>query len=157
MVIEADAIKNRDVMLKHLSSSDFTKNDPTLSSYVHEYSTKAAEAMLVAAGELVLSCPVREACIFHVRHGRRNKMKYTCIMTSRPGAWLVLLDQSTGGPSRRPGIAFGTKDSTTISLLDIMCSWHDVTVRRKMECPCVSCVSVVMLLWDSEQAEGHRV
>ena len=53
MVIEADAIKNRDVMLKHLSSSDFTKNDPTLSSYVHEYSTKAAEAMLVAAGELL--------------------------------------------------------------------------------------------------------
>lgn len=51
MVIEADAIKNRDVMLKHLSSSDFTKNDPTLSSYVHEYSTKAAEAMLVAAGD----------------------------------------------------------------------------------------------------------
>ncbi|CAL8471980.1 g11522 [Coccomyxa elongata] len=49
VVIEADAIKNRDVMLKHLSSSDFTKNDPTLSSYVHEYSTKAAEAMLVAA------------------------------------------------------------------------------------------------------------
>ena len=52
VVIEADAIKNRDVMYKHLSSNDFTRNDPLLSSYVHEYSTKAAEAMLVAAGEL---------------------------------------------------------------------------------------------------------
>ena len=51
MVIEADAIKNRDVMFKHLSSNDFSRNDPTLSSYVHEYSTKAAEMMLAAAGE----------------------------------------------------------------------------------------------------------
>ena len=50
VVIEADAIKNRDVMFKHLSSSDFSRNDPTLSSYVHEYSTKAAEMMLAAAG-----------------------------------------------------------------------------------------------------------
>ena len=51
MVIEADAIKNRDAMYKHLSSSDFTRNDPMLSSYVHEYSTKAAETMLAAAGD----------------------------------------------------------------------------------------------------------
>lgn len=70
MVIEADAIKNRNVMLKHLSSSDFTKNDPTLSSYVHEYSTKAAEAMLVAAGELIVPCHAQSEKYFsHVRHG----------------------------------------------------------------------------------------
>lgn len=50
VVIEADAIKNRDVMYKHLSSNDFTRNDPLLSSYVHEYSTKAAEMLLAAAG-----------------------------------------------------------------------------------------------------------
>ena len=54
MVIEADAIKNRDVMFKHLSSNDFTKNDPMLSSYVHEYSTKAAEMLLAAAGDTLL-------------------------------------------------------------------------------------------------------
>lgn len=53
VVIEADAIKNRDVMFKHLSSNDFTKNDPMLSSYVHEYSTKAAEMLLAAAGTLL--------------------------------------------------------------------------------------------------------
>ncbi len=51
VVIEADAIKNRDAMYKHLSSSDFTRNDPMLSSYVHEYSTKAAEMLLAAAGD----------------------------------------------------------------------------------------------------------
>ena len=54
VVIEADAIKNRDVMFKHLSSNDFTKNDPMLSSYVHEYSTKAAEMLLAAAGDALL-------------------------------------------------------------------------------------------------------
>ena len=54
VVIEADAIKNRDVMFKHLSSNDFTKNDPMLSSYVHEYSTKAAEMLLAAAGDTLL-------------------------------------------------------------------------------------------------------
>jgi hypothetical protein len=56
VVIEADAIKNRDVMYKHLSSNDFTRNDPLLSSYVHEYSTKAAEMLLAAAG--TASAPV---------------------------------------------------------------------------------------------------
>ena len=55
VVIEADAIKNRDAMYKHLSSSDFTRNDPMLSSYVHEYSTKAAEMLLAAAGISSLS------------------------------------------------------------------------------------------------------
>ena len=50
VVIEADAIKNRDVLFKHLSSSDFGRHDPMLSTYVHEYSTKAAEMMLVFAG-----------------------------------------------------------------------------------------------------------
>ena len=54
-MIEADAIKNRDAMYKHLSSSDFTRNDPMLSSYVHEYSTKAAEMLLAAAGISPLS------------------------------------------------------------------------------------------------------
>lgn len=78
MVIEADAIKNRDVMLKHLSSSDFTKNDPTLSSYVHEYSTKAAEAMLVAAGKLIMHS--QRAWCFHVHYRTRNKdEKLTCL------------------------------------------------------------------------------
>lgn len=51
VIIEADAIKNRDAMYKHLSSWDLTRDDPTLSSYVHEYSTKAAEILLAAAGE----------------------------------------------------------------------------------------------------------
>lgn len=50
VIIEADAIKNRDAMYKHLSSWDLTRDDPTLSSYVHEYSTKAAEILLAAAG-----------------------------------------------------------------------------------------------------------
>ena len=49
-MIEADAIKNRDVLFKHLSTSDLGRHDPMLSSYVHEYSTKAAEMMLVFAG-----------------------------------------------------------------------------------------------------------
>ena len=54
VVIEADAIKNRDAMYKHLSTSDFTRNDPMLSSYVHEYSTKAAEMLLAAAGGFII-------------------------------------------------------------------------------------------------------
>ncbi len=58
-MIEADAIKNRDAMYKHLSSSDFTRNDPMLSSYVHEYSTKAAEMLLAAAGASPFSCSMQ--------------------------------------------------------------------------------------------------
>ena len=55
MVIEADAMKSRDVTVKHLSNNDFTTNDPMLSSYVHEYSTKATEMLLSATAEMLLS------------------------------------------------------------------------------------------------------
>jgi hypothetical protein len=61
VIIEADAIKNRDAMYKHLSSWDLTRDDPTLSSYVHEYSTKAAETLLAAAGEAMF---FHSACDF---------------------------------------------------------------------------------------------
>ena len=54
MVVEADAIKNRDTVYRALTSlerdMDSLSDVESLSSYVHEYSTKAAEALLVAAG-----------------------------------------------------------------------------------------------------------
>ena len=65
VVIEADAIKNRDAMYKHLSSSDFTKHDPMLSSYVHEYSTKAAEMLLAAAGDSLPSPPTQPTPVLY--------------------------------------------------------------------------------------------
>ena len=54
VVVEADAIKNRDAVYRALTSmersADSLSDVESLSSYVHEYSTKAAEALLVAAG-----------------------------------------------------------------------------------------------------------
>ncbi len=54
VVVEADAIKNRDAVYRVLTSmersADSLSDVESLSSYVHEYSTKAAEALLVAAG-----------------------------------------------------------------------------------------------------------
>ena len=54
VVVEADAIKNRDTVYRALTSlerdMDSLSDVESLSSYVHEYSTKAAEALLVAAG-----------------------------------------------------------------------------------------------------------
>lgn len=47
MIVEADAIKNQDVIFKVLSGR--LGNDPSVSSLVHEYSTSAAENMLAAA------------------------------------------------------------------------------------------------------------
>ncbi|KAK9832479.1 hypothetical protein WJX81_000145 [Elliptochloris bilobata] len=53
VVVEADAIKNRDTVYRALTSMersmDKLSDAESLSSYVHEYSTKAAEAQLVAA------------------------------------------------------------------------------------------------------------
>ena len=55
VVVEADAIKNRETVYRALTSMerdlDNLSDVESLSSYVHEYSTKAAEALLVAAGE----------------------------------------------------------------------------------------------------------
>ena len=54
VVVEADAIKNRDTVYRALTTLERAGNSlsdvESLSSYVHEYSTKAAEALLVAAG-----------------------------------------------------------------------------------------------------------
>ena len=47
MVVEADAIKNQDVVFRVLSGRLGT--DPGVSQLVHEYSTSHAESMLVAA------------------------------------------------------------------------------------------------------------
>lgn len=47
VIVEADAIKNQDVVFKVLSGR--LGNDPSVSSLVHEYSTAAAENMLAAA------------------------------------------------------------------------------------------------------------
>ena len=49
--MEADAIKNRDVIYRSLSRLDLLDHDDHLRQHLHEYSTKAAEALLVAAGE----------------------------------------------------------------------------------------------------------
>ena len=50
VVVEADAIKNRDVLYRSLSRLDMLDRDDDLRQHLHEYSTKAAEALLVAAG-----------------------------------------------------------------------------------------------------------
>lgn len=47
MVVEADAIKNQDVVFRVLSGR--LGGDPGVSQLVHEYSTSHAESMLVAA------------------------------------------------------------------------------------------------------------
>ena len=49
VVIEADAIKNRDVIYRSLERIE-SLDEADLSKYVHEYSTRAAESMLVTAG-----------------------------------------------------------------------------------------------------------
>ena len=50
VVIEADAIKNRDVIYRSLEKMEHLDSSANLSQYVHEYSTRAAESMLVTAG-----------------------------------------------------------------------------------------------------------
>ncbi|GMH36595.1 hypothetical protein BSKO_04468 [Bryopsis sp. KO-2023] len=47
VIVEADAIKNQDIVFQVLSGR--LGNDPSVSALVHEYSTAAAESMLVAA------------------------------------------------------------------------------------------------------------
>ena len=49
VVIEADAIKNQDVVYRELKDNPMFEDDDSLSAFVHEYSTKRANAMLVAA------------------------------------------------------------------------------------------------------------
>ena len=49
-MIEADAIKNRDVIYRSLERIE-SLGEADLSKYVHEYSTRAAESMLVTAGK----------------------------------------------------------------------------------------------------------
>lgn len=49
VVIEADAIKNQDVVYQELKDNPVFADDDTLSAFVHEYSTKRANSMLVAA------------------------------------------------------------------------------------------------------------
>ena len=47
VVVEADAIKNRDVVFQQLNRSGSSSTD--VGKYVHEYSTKAAEMLFVTA------------------------------------------------------------------------------------------------------------
>ena len=49
VVIEADAIKNQDVVYQELKDTPAFANDSSLSQFVHEYSTRRASGMLVAA------------------------------------------------------------------------------------------------------------
>ena len=49
VVVEADAMKSMDVIYKQLSKMSSFKSEPDISSYVHEYSTKQAEALFVSA------------------------------------------------------------------------------------------------------------
>lgn len=49
VVVEADAMKSMDVLYKQLSKMSSFQHEPDLSSYVHEYSTKQAEALFVSA------------------------------------------------------------------------------------------------------------
>lgn len=48
-MVEADAMKSMDVIYKQLSKMSSFKSEPDVSSYVHEYSTKQAEALFVSA------------------------------------------------------------------------------------------------------------
>lgn len=49
IVIEADAIKNQDVIMQELKTCPAFANDSALSQCIHEYSTRHASGMLVAA------------------------------------------------------------------------------------------------------------
>ena len=49
VVIEADAIKNQDVVFQELKDTPAFAGDSSLSQFVHEYSTRRASGMLVAA------------------------------------------------------------------------------------------------------------
>lgn len=49
MVIEADAIKDKDIVLEELRNSGLFEYDASLSQYVHDYSTRRAQGALVAA------------------------------------------------------------------------------------------------------------
>lgn len=49
VVVEADAIKQKDVVFQSLQSFEDFQNDQDLAAYVHEFSTRAAESMLVSA------------------------------------------------------------------------------------------------------------
>ncbi len=64
VVVEADAIKNKDVVYQQLNRrlSRMGRSTSDLSKYVHEYSTKAAESMFVAA---INQQRVRDPCTSH--------------------------------------------------------------------------------------------
>ena len=60
VVVEADAIKNMDGLFRSLSRLDMldmldrlNRDGDYLNRHMHEYSTKAAENMLVAAGRVI--------------------------------------------------------------------------------------------------------
>lgn len=50
VVIEADAIKNRDALYQSTACLDMMDQEEELLQHLHEYSTKQAEVLLVAAG-----------------------------------------------------------------------------------------------------------
>ena len=53
VVVEADAIKNRDQLFTSMSRANLVELldvDNEMKQHLHEYSTKAAEILLVAAG-----------------------------------------------------------------------------------------------------------
>lgn len=64
VVIEADAIKNRDAVYRTLQALEgqHSESEKDLSQYVHDYSTRAAESMLVTAGVCYLSMLVSLCC-----------------------------------------------------------------------------------------------
>lgn len=49
-MIEADAIKNRDLLYQSRTRLELLDREDELMQHLHEYSTKAAEALLVMAG-----------------------------------------------------------------------------------------------------------
>lgn len=81
VVVEADAMKSMDVIYKQLSKMSSFQHEPDVSSYVHEYSTKQAEALFVSAinrqkdvifDGTMMWAPFVEQTIAMVRDHQRN-------------------------------------------------------------------------------------
>lgn len=81
VVVEADAMKSMDVIYKQLSKMSSFQHEPDVSSYVHEYSTKQAEALFVSAinrqkdvifDGTMMWAPFVEQTIAMVRDHKRN-------------------------------------------------------------------------------------
>ncbi len=109
VVVEADAIKNRDTVYRALTTLERAGSSlsdvESLSSYVHEYSTKAAEALLVAAGTpLAQTVTCLASCERTLTAKRLRRVRGPS--TQRPCVCCLLL--VPGGPQvtlvKRPGL-----------------------------------------------------